>query len=193
MPLPHNLLHSLGRPILESDAMIAVPERMFGQIVLVCGFRLDKSGVVDNSGTDFLLRKCLDFLFRNQRLQLLFHFESNLHLLLIGTKNDAAILAPPIIPLSISGGGIVEGEKESNQCFEEFWGWIVQLDVQDFNVSRISSTDLFVTWIFERIVGIDAHESHLGIGNRLWKPFLKVLDNEFFSAPITTRTERKCR
>lgn len=153
----------------------------------------NESRVLGDPRSDLILFKALEFLLLQQKIQLTPNLARNSGLLPVGTKNDAGVLRSPIVALPILGGGIVKGEEEADQFFEELRCRIVQYDIQDFDIAGVSRTHLLVVGILERVLGVDAHKADLGTFYGAREFLLEVLDHEFFRAPITTCTQGQGR
>ena len=122
-------------------------------------------------------------------LQFSSHAPGNVGLRLVVAKDPAGVLKASIVALSIFGGRVVKGKEEADQFFE-MPRWFIQFNVQYFDVSRFTTTDLLVGWIL--VFGcwlFGCHETHGTVSNGIWKVFLKVDSNILFGSPITTRTE----
>ena len=141
-----------------------------------------KGGVVDNPRRySWILIGC-NLLVVQGVLQIGLDFGGNLGLFSITAKNDAGILSPGIIALSIQSGGIMKGKEESNQLLKQFWSGLIEVNVQNFNVPRRAAADGAITWISDGIL-VRAHESDFGILDTTWELGLEVFDNVLFSAP----------
>ena len=85
-------------------------------------------------GFDFSTFVIGNFLLVHELLQSRLDGAGHFHLGLVVAKNNARVLRPRVVALSIGGGGIVELEKESQQRFQCLIG-VVQFNIQIFHVS----------------------------------------------------------
>ena len=75
-------------------------------------------------------------------------------------------------------------EKEFNEFFK-MCVWILECNLQDFNMRRGARTHLSVRRILDGI-GIRTHESNRSGFNRIRKSLLKIHHDILFCAPVTT-------
>ena len=166
--------------------MVAVSQRILGQVFLVLLVGLVKGSVIDNGRFDRLFLIGLNLFRVNVMLKLRLDLFGNDLLFLRGTKDEAPVLTSSIVPLSIQGGRVVKAVKEAHHLLKDFGsfrGFGGELNVQYLHVTRRPAADLTVGRIFHA-VGIGVHKTDLGLGNDAGVFDLKVLDNVFFGSPV---------
>jgi len=174
--------------------VVAIPGGILGQIFLVFLVGLVEFGVIDNRRFDGFLFVRLDFFVVDVGLELRLDTFGNFLLLGRRAKDDAPVLRSPIVALTVPSGRIVKAVKELHHVLEDFGRGrrlLRQLDAQDLDVARRTAAYLAVTGIFHS-VGIGIHKADLGVGNDAGVPFLKVLDDVLFGAPVAACAECQC-
>jgi len=163
--------------------VIAIAERILGQVLLVFRMSLDK-GVAGQDCCFYRLASVLfDFPLVDELLQFTLDLGRDLFLLVVAAKDGRSVLRASVVPLPILGGRVMELKEKSHQRFKSRRG-IVELDKEHFHVTGSSRANLAVVGIWDGIVGHGAHETNFGLFDGVRKLLLEVFDDKFFGAPV---------
>mmetsp|Transcript_567 Transcript_567/g.1246 ORF Transcript_567/g.1246 Transcript_567/m.1246 type:complete len:202 (+) Transcript_567:398-1003(+) len=178
-------------PIPEAEPVVAVSQRVLGEVFLVLVVGRIEGGVVDDRRLHRLLVVGLDVPRVDVPLELRLDFFGDRRLLRRRAKDDAPVLRPSVVSLRVERGRVVKGVKKPHQVLEDFRrlrGLLSQLDVEDLDVARPAAADLTVGGILHP-VRVRVHEADLGVGDAPRVLLLEVLDDELFGPPVAACSE----
>ena len=179
-----------GRPILETHMVIAVSRGILFQVGLV-PFLSRIKRVHSVNGCMNLLLGVLDLTPIDEVLQLGLDLGGNLLLLVVVAKDNGRILCAGIVSLTVFGSRVVELKEELDKVLKVGSG-IIELDVEDFNVTRCSGAHLAVGGIQHGIF-VGRHETDFGFFNRVGKLFLEVDLHILFSSCFDVKASNNQR
>jgi len=173
-------------PILEAEPVVAVSQRVLGEVFLVLVVGRMKGGVVNDGRLHCLLFVGLDGPRVDVPLELRLDFFGDGRLFRRRAKDEAPVLRPSVVSLRVEGGRVVKGVKKPHEVLEDFRrlrGLLRQLDIEDLDMARPAAADLTVGGILHP-VRVRVHEADLGLGDAPRVLLLEVLDDELFGPPV---------